>query len=127
MNLQENLEKIEDILKELKQKNEECPILVEGEKDMEALKLVGIEGEIILINQGRSITSFCDKIADLYSEVIILTDWDRGGKRLASKIQKNLRGRIKTDMSIRYNLISSLKVKTVEGIPSYLLTLKKRS
>ena len=66
------------------------PVIVEGRKDVIALRDIGIEGEIIKLNTGKSIVNFCEDVAMHYSEVILLLDWDRKGEELTVKIRKIL-------------------------------------
>jgi len=66
----EHLAEIEKILEELREKNREAPIVVEGIKDKIALQSLGITGEIITINAGKSLTDFCDSILARYREII---------------------------------------------------------
>ena len=62
---------------ELIEENKKIPIIVEGDKDVFSLRKLGISGQIITINSGLSIIDFCDKIANKYKEIILLTDWDK--------------------------------------------------
>ena len=80
MDYKKSLEDIEKALTELQEENKNIPILVEGDKDIEALYKLNIKGTILSVNKGISLTNFCDNVAQDYKEIIILTDWDRKEK-----------------------------------------------
>jgi len=101
MNYNESIKIIEKILLELIDENKKTPILVEGEKDIQALQKLGVKGLIISVNSGISLIDFCDKIADKYNEIIVLTDWDKKGGYLCHTIIKNLEGRVKCNTYYR--------------------------
>jgi len=126
MDYKKSLEEIEEALNDLKEENKVVPIIVEGEKDIEALKRIGFSGTIISLNAGFSIIDFCDKIAEKYKEIIILTDWDRRGGYLCHTIVKNLQGRVNCNTIYREILAKNTIIKTVEGLPSLIFTLKDR-
>ncbi|MFH0748482.1 MAG: toprim domain-containing protein [Candidatus Bathyarchaeota archaeon] len=103
------------------------PILVEGKKDMAALRKLGINGTIICIK--NSTTILADLLDDVKSEEItLLVDFDDTGVSLAKNIQQYLEGRgVKVD-SIFWREARALvrrDIKDIEGIPSYLEKLKK--
>jgi len=126
MDYKKSLDEIEKALDELKEENLSIPIIVEGEKDIEALKKIGLNGTIVSLNAGISIIDFCDRIARIYNEVIILTDWDRKGGYLCHTIVKNLKGRVICNTTYREKLSKNSVTKTLEGIPSWINTLKER-
>jgi len=126
MKFEEQLEELKDVIEELTLANESAPIIVEGEKDKEALQLLGINGKIVALNRGQSIPSFCDLLASKYNEVILLMDWDKKGRKLTHIVEQNLRGRIKLSMEVRYKFAKIVGVRTVEGIPSYFKTLSSK-
>ncbi|MHA1265771.1 MAG: toprim domain-containing protein [Candidatus Helarchaeota archaeon] len=73
-------------------------ILVEGRKDLESLQNLGIINNILLV-QGHPLTEICD-IAASYKKVIILTDFDPAGQKIARSIRNDLSLRgINVDMS----------------------------
>lgn len=69
-------------LEELSLINESVPIIVEGFRDVRALRALGLRGEIVKVHAGCSIAQFCDEYSRTYAEAIILTDWDFRGNRL---------------------------------------------
>ena len=120
MDYNKSLETIEKALSELKEENKIIPIIVEGEKDIQALKKLDIIGEIFSVNAGVSITDFCDDIARRYKEIIILTDWDRKGGHICHLIKRNLSGRVKCNTYYREIFAKNTMTKTVEGLPSWI-------
>ena len=126
MDYKKSLEDIEKALTELQEENKNIPILVEGDKDIEALYKLNIKGTILSVNKGISLTNFCDNLAQDYKEIIILTDWDRKGGHLCHKITKNLEGRVNCNTKFRELFARYTMIRTVEGLPSWIDTIKKR-
>ena len=126
MNYEKSLEDLKKSIIELQEKNKIVPIIVEGEKDVDALHKLDINGKIITINSGLSIPDFCDKIADEYNEIIILTDWDRKGGFLCHTILRNLKGRVICNTRFREVFAKNAKIKTVEGLPSWISTMNEK-
>ena len=61
-----------------------APIVVEGKRDTIALRRLGIEGDIIEINDGKSVLSTVERISQKFgrsSQFIILMDWDKTGNK----------------------------------------------
>ena len=126
MDYNEIIKNIEKNLTELIEENKIVPIIVEGEKDKLALEKLGVNGVIISVNRGVSLIDFCDRIAKKYKEIIILTDWDRRGGYLCSTIKRNLEGRVKCNIFYREVFAKNSVNKTVEGIPSWIETMKEK-
>src|SRR5881628_1201892 len=58
------------------------PILVEGRRDKESLRKLGVTGTILYLKgMGESRFHFLDKL-DGYGDVVLLTDFDRAGREL---------------------------------------------
>lgn len=127
MDYKKSLEELEKILNELREENKIVPIIVEGEKDIDALRKLDVNGEIISVNKGISLTDFCDQIARSYKDVIILTDWDRRGGYLCHTIRKNLEGRVNCNIYYRSILAKNTVIKTIEGLPSWIKTLSGKA
>jgi 5S rRNA maturation endonuclease (ribonuclease M5) len=126
MDYEKSLNDLEKILIDLRENNIEIPILVEGDKDIEALKKLEINGIIISYNKGMSVTNFCDDIANKYDKIIILTDWDKKGGQLCYMLKKNLIGRVDCITDYRKKIAQKTSIKTVEGLPSWIETLRKK-
>lgn len=94
------------------------PIIVEGKKDKEALNKVDIKN-IFTIKE--PLFKLCENISKKYNEVIILTDLDKEGKRLYSKLKENLeRNGVKVDDNFRKFLFKETKLTQIEGLITYL-------
>jgi 5S rRNA maturation endonuclease (ribonuclease M5) len=127
MKNEETLEELEKELIELREENKTVPILVEGDKDSIGLRKLEITGEIIRFNTGLSVPDFCDMIARNYKQIIIFTDWDWRGTRLCYSIKKHLENRVKCNLKYREVFAKRCGCRTVEGLPSWIETLKNKT
>jgi 5S rRNA maturation endonuclease (ribonuclease M5) len=102
-------------------------ILVEGKKDLFALRRLGVRGRIVCVkNSGKVLVDSLDEVQS--EEVILLVDFDEYGKNLAKDIVQYLERRsVKVDSAIWREVKALVKkdVKDIEGLPSYLEKLKK--
>jgi 5S rRNA maturation endonuclease (ribonuclease M5) len=96
-------------------------IIVEGAKDRDSLRRMGVAGTILCLKSSRhNITSFVDEL-DGEKEVIVLTDFDREGVFLAKRLS-----RILNSLSIHANLLlwSELRgltrsdLRSIEELPA---------
>lgn len=126
MDYEKSLEDLEEALFGLREENKTVPIIVEGDKDIEALRKLDITGEILRFNVGLSIPDFCDMISQKYKNIILLTDWDRKGGYLCSTIKKNLESRVGCNTRYREIFAKRSMIRTLEGLPSWIKTLKQK-
>jgi len=126
MDYKKSLEDLEELLFELKEENKVIPIIVEGDKDIEALRKLDVKEKIISINKGVNLSNFCDRIASEYSNIIILTDWDRRGGHICHTIKKNLEGRVICNTKYRELFAKNTTIRNVEGLPSWIETIRKK-
>lgn len=126
MDYEKSLEDLEKALLELREENKTVPIIVEGNKDIAALRKLDMSGEIIRFNTGMSIPDFCDMISQKYNSIILLTDWDRKGGYLCSTIKKNLESRVTCNTKYREIFAKRSMIRTLEGLPSWIETLRKK-
>jgi 5S rRNA maturation endonuclease (ribonuclease M5) len=126
MDYKKNFQELEKGLFELIEENKKVPIVVEGDKDVFSLRKLGIIGEIITVNSGLSIIDFCDKIANKYKEIILLTDWDRKGGYICHTIERNLEGRVKCNLYYRELFATKVMTKTVEGLYSWFTSIEQK-
>ena len=119
---------LEKLLKDLYEKNMEgVPIVVEGDNDITALKLLGFEGTLIRVNQGKPLFNVVEEWAKQYDEMIILTDWDRTGGRLARILSEAFDANcLKYDLEFRKKLAQLTKkdIKDVQGLPKFMDNLE---
>ena len=101
-------------------------VVVEGKRDVNALKNIGFSGKIIEFHKFGGIVNFVDTVAK-YEKLIILFDRDRKGRYLTRKTIQLLERRIKIDLSFKRKLVSITKgkVKYVEQLICYESYLAK--
>ncbi|VVB60652.1 Ribonuclease M5 [uncultured archaeon] len=126
MDYEQTLEELEEVLTELREENKTVPIIVEGDKDIAALRKLEMPGEIIRFNKGRSVPDFCDIIAQKHKNIILLTDWDWRGNRLCLSIKKHLENYVNCNLKYREVFTKRSICRTVEGLPSWIETLKNK-
>ncbi|MBI5392490.1 toprim domain-containing protein [Candidatus Woesearchaeota archaeon] len=90
-------------------------IIVEGKKDKKALVELGIDDNIIYLQD--ALYKVVDKIISLNKEVIILTDFDTEGKKLYSALKKGFEKEgVIVDKTFREALRRYTKVSHIEGM-----------
>ncbi|MEM1607261.1 MAG: toprim domain-containing protein [Candidatus Bathyarchaeia archaeon] len=130
--LERKLEKINCIIERLKSETSMGALLVvEGEKDARALREIGIMSDIIAVkSRGKKLADIVDEIISAGSrEIILLMDFDRRGKELTKLLAKSLEAaRIKVELSFWQSFSSLLSndVKDIEGLATYIETLRKK-
>jgi 5S rRNA maturation endonuclease (ribonuclease M5) len=124
----ERLEALEALVEKLLDASQEIPIVVEGKKDSRALETLGISHNVVELNAGLSILSFCERLALKHREVIVLTDWDRKGGRLFRQLADSFKslgvavdGRFRSDMAH----LAKKGAKDVEGLPGFMRWLRE--
>jgi 5S rRNA maturation endonuclease (ribonuclease M5) len=122
--MEERLLQLERTLDEIIQLNETAPVVVEGKRDVAALRRLGLQGKVLTINGPGSLLSFCDRLAEEHPEAILLMDWDRTGGQIMRVLRDNLKGRVRTHHRLRKNLAIYAEVHDVESLPNYLVTLR---
>jgi len=130
--LQEKEEKILRVLECLAEESAKATlIIVEGKNDIEALRVLGVEGKIISAKTGGK--SILDVISEVEKctakEVIMLLDFDRRGKEWTKRLKQNLE-KAKTKINITFwsrllELVGT-EVKDIEGLATYMETLKRK-
>ena len=107
--LRRKFEDIEKILKRIVSSSRDgIPIIVEGKRDKEALRKLKIPGLVICLKSSRNgFYDFTAKLAD-NREVIVLTDFDKEGARLAAKLIDEL-----THMKVKVNVSIWKKLKAL--------------
>ncbi|MGC9137623.1 MAG: toprim domain-containing protein [Thermoplasmata archaeon] len=99
------------------EKNEYVPVIVEGIRDERSLRLIGLNGVIIIYNRGETLNEFSDRISRMYSEVIILFDNDRRGRYLTKSVKGLLESRgVKVDIAYRELIFTLLEIKGIEEL-----------
>lgn len=107
-----------------------APVVVEGVKDVRALKRLGVEKNVISLGKGLSIVQFCEQLAREWDQVILMTDWDRKGGRIARVLKEAFEADgVKVNDRIRARLVTLAKkeVKDIEGLPTFLERLRREA
>ena len=94
-------------------------VVVEGERDRRSLRRLGLEGTILLVHRGRTISETAQHLAASARHVIVLTDWDAEGGHLAHRLREFLgTGRSGPDLEYRRRLARILRGELVhvEGL-----------
>jgi len=109
---------MQKIIEKYREKNLHVPVVVEGKNDVNSLREIDFSGEIIIFNKGLSIVRFSEELRKEHDTIIILTDFDRNGRRLKNDIEKLF---VSSGGSVDSYLWETLKrysgVMTVEEIP----------
>jgi 2,5-diamino-6-(ribosylamino)-4(3H)-pyrimidinone 5'-phosphate reductase len=99
------------------------PVIVEGPNDVKTLRKLGITGPIFCAKSRRlGLADFLDSIA-AYSEVIILTDFDKEGRALAWRLRRDLsQMRVKVNVEIWKQLkaLARSEIVGIENLGKYL-------
>jgi len=116
--MQKKQKDLKEIIGELYQVVEKCKnyvTIVEGKKDRLALERLGFSNVIIL---NKPLYEVAEDINA--ARVVLLTDLDKKGRELYSKIKKDLDKRgIMVDDTMR-NLLFKTELRQIEGLTKYL-------
>jgi 5S rRNA maturation endonuclease (ribonuclease M5) len=115
---EERFQKGIQLLVELSEKT--IPIIVEGPKDVAALRTLGLKGPIITL-AGRSLVALTDELTDS-QQLLILFDFDRRGNQLASQLTKSLQGiGVEVLVETRRKLSRAFcwRVRVIEGLKTH--------
>lgn len=118
----ERAERIRDVLEALYEVNKRIPIVVEGRRDVQALRRIGMVGDIITIHAGKGLYDLCEDIAERFHRVILLLDWDEKGEDLFRTISGNLKGLWEEFAPFRdlIRILCQKEIKDIEGMPGLL-------
>lgn len=93
-------------------------VVVEGDKDVAALKSLGIENVMKL---KKPLYAVVEDVAAMAKEVVILTDFDKKGKELYGRLRKDLmKHGVKVDTHFREFLQRNTRLSHVEGLRTYV-------
>ena len=126
------MEKILKLLERLgKETVKGVPIIVEGKNDVHALQKLDVKGDFILAKAAGK--SFLDTLSEVEKkekqEVILLMDFDKRGKEWTKRLTQHLeKMKIKPNSLFWRELLSLVgrEVKDVEGLATYMETLRKK-
>jgi 2,5-diamino-6-(ribosylamino)-4(3H)-pyrimidinone 5'-phosphate reductase len=130
--LKEKEEEIVQIIDALAEESAKgTPILVEGKKDVEALRVLGVGGPVVCVKTGgKSLLDFVFELEKAkVSEVILLLDFDRRGKQGTNRLRQNIEhSGIKVNLEFWLALLrlAGKDVQCVEGLDAYLENLRAK-
>lgn len=92
-------------------------VLVEGNKDRNALLSLGISNILTL---KKPLHDVVENIAENHKEVILLTDLDKEGKQLYGRLNSGLQKYgVKVNNKLRDFLLKNTKLRQIEGLRRY--------
>ena len=97
-------------------------VVVEGKRDLEALRSIGFNGDIVVFHNFRGISEFVHHLTIRNRKIILLLDMDRKGKLLTSKILKHLNSSFHHDYlqtKRRLAQITKSRIKHIEELKSF--------
>ena len=119
---QELTEKVLKIVSDLRAESESgAVILVEGKRDEECLKRLGIKGTILKYTSIRALLSWAENNST--AKLIVLTDLDSEGASIARRVVVNLSGRMKeVDVSYmrKLSIVRKIGIREIKDIASII-------
>jgi 5S rRNA maturation endonuclease (ribonuclease M5) len=115
-------------LDELRHRGPATAIIVEGDRDVEALEYLEVPGPIVKLNKGVSLLDFCETIAREYPSFILLTDWDPKGKELVTRLEGHLittGATVDTALRKRLGGLVRFEIQDVEGLDKHIDRLRQ--
>jgi 5S rRNA maturation endonuclease (ribonuclease M5) len=130
--LNEKQEKIECLLAKLAEESANGkPIVVEGKKDAQALRELGVNGAIVTVKTGGK--SFLEATVEIeklgVDAVVLLLDYDRRGKEGTLRLKHDLeRVKIKADTKFWREMqsLAGREIQCIESLPAYLRSLQQK-
>jgi len=104
-------------------------VVVEGERDRQSLRRLGLSGSIVLVHRGESLAATAQKLSRQSRHVIVLTDWDREGGLLARRLKEFLEAEpLVLDLEFRRRLAYILRGELVhvEGLHGWARRLAEQ-
>jgi len=114
--------RLHGLIRELSLLNEEMPVIVEGQRDVDALRRMGLNGTILTLHCGQTVAAFGERLARRFPAVILLLDWDRRGRQLHAQLTRHLDADWEEHNYIRQELITLCKssITSIEELPALL-------
>lgn len=119
----ERFDALLEVLDELRDANDTTPIVVEGQRDVASLRLLGMGGDLIALHSGVPLFQVAEAIAQESKGVILLTDWDRKGDILFEQLSAALAANgVKVDGRLRDEIKHHIRptLQDVESLASYV-------
>ena len=114
------------LLDQLSDPSADFAVVVEGKKDVEALRRLGIL-RVEMLNRYPNIVDFADALAEKgIRRAVILTDFDRTGRQLAYKIGAALMSAgIRVDWRARAKIRQIFRVTYIENLDKIVESLER--
>lgn len=101
-------------------------VVVEGLRDVEALRLIGFEGRIEVCSRVNvSDYDLAESLKEEAASVVLLTDFDEEGRRLNRHLTRLLEGRgVKVEVGLRRQfgrLMAALGIYVIEALDDAIL------
>lgn len=122
---EERLEALERAVERLRETAESGTVVVEGARDVAALDWLGVGGLHVAVQRGQPLPDLMEELVGCPTPVVLLTDWDRTGGRLQSRLAENLAARVQLDVECRRRLAAACHSRTLEEVPSELEALRR--
>ncbi|MEW5745483.1 MAG: hypothetical protein AB1805_08640 [Nitrospirota bacterium] len=118
----ERAERLREVFQNLYEVNKRIPVIVEGRRDVSALRKIGLIGEIIPLHGGKGFYEFSEDIAERFHRVLLLMDWDEKGEQLLKTLSVHLKGHWEEFAPFReiIKVLCQKDVKDIEGVPVLL-------
>lgn len=117
------LERLEKLIQRISHESDEGhTIVVEGIRDRESLRKMGIKGVILCLQSSRVNTVGFVEQLDSRRDVIVLTDFDREGVSLAKRLERALNSqRIHANLVLWRELrgLTRSDVRSIEELPKF--------
>ena len=105
-------------------------IIVEGRRDRESLRSMGVTGPIQCLQSSRTNAIGLVESLQGVRRVVVLTDFDREGVSLAQKLTRSLNARgLRVNLVIWKNLreLTRSEVRSIQELPKYTERLERES
>lgn len=116
-----------EVLDKIEDKSADTPVVVEGLKDVEAMRNLGLRRNVVSLGKGLTVFAFCERLSRKHGTAVILTDWDRKGGKLARMLKDALEAngvRADTDLRAKLVLLTKKDIKDIESLPKYVERLR---
>lgn len=128
--LKEKEEKILQVLEALAEESAKgTPIVVEGKKDVAALRALRVKGTVLTVKTGGK--TFLDAVTEIekmgVATVILFLDFDRRGKQGTKRLKQSLeRAKIKPNLKFwrKLSALVGKEIQCIESLTTYLVTLR---
>jgi 5S rRNA maturation endonuclease (ribonuclease M5) len=119
-------ESVSRIIQELSLDDTGRLIVVEGARDRQALVELGVKARIMTLRSFIKLAATDWLERENFSEIVVLTDFDRKGRLHSVKIRKICCGRVRINTEYKHRLKQALgnSAKDVEGIPGFLREIR---